>query len=177
MSPLRDGAVDGSDRGSWLDWVANNAQINLRQGGLVAQRDVVELPDAGDELGLASQQFTCANPRCDEQFQRRPGPGRRREFHDEDCRRDGERDLRRTAALLEHHERQAEQLRARAAAYLRTTLDEGDTPSRALTEEQRRVAADAVAEVRGMSRFLENHEGEFAPDLLKLYRAVAPLVS
>lgn len=142
----------------------------------MAQRDVVELPDAGDEVGLASQQFTCANPRCDEQFQRRPGPGRRREFHDEDCRRDAERDLRRTLALLEHHERQVEQLRARAAAYVRTNLEDDETPSPMLTEEQRRTAAEAVAEVRGMSRFLENHQGEFAVDLLKLYRAVAPLV-
>lgn len=142
----------------------------------MAQRDVVELPDAGDELGLASQQFTCANPRCDEQFQRRPGPGRRREFHDEDCRRDAERDLRRTLALLEHHERQAEQLRARAEAYVRTNLEDDETPSPTLTDEQRRTAAEAVAEVRGMSRFLENHQGEFAVDLLKLYRAVAPLV-
>ena len=142
----------------------------------MAQRDVVELPDAGDDLGLASQQSTCANPRCDVQFQRRPGPGRRREFHDDDCRRDAERDLRRTLALLGHHERQAEQLKARAAAYVRTTLDDDDASLPMVTEEQRRTAAEAVAEVRGMSRFLENHQGEFAADLLKLYRAVAPLV-
>lgn len=143
----------------------------------MAQRDVVELPDAGDGLGLASQQFTCANPRCDMQFQRRPGPGRRREFHHDDCRRDAERDLRRTLALLEHHERQAEQLKARAAAYVRTTLGDDDASLPMVTEKQRRTAAEAVAEVRGMSRFLENHQGEFAADLLKLYRAVAPLVS
>jgi hypothetical protein len=78
--------------------------------------------------------------------------------------------------LLEHHERQAEQLRARAAAYVRTNLEDDETSSPMLTEEQRRTAAEAVAEVRGMSRFLENHQGEFAVDLLKLYRAVAPLV-
>lgn len=142
----------------------------------MARRHVVGLPEADDEFGLGSQQFTCANPRCDEQFQRRPGPGRRKEFHDDDCRREAERDLRRTLALLEHHERQAEQLRARAAAYVRTNLEGGETSSPMLTEEQRRTAAEAVAEVRGMSRFLENHQGEFAADLLKLYRAVAPLV-
>jgi hypothetical protein len=140
-------------------------------------RDVVDLPDAHDDLGLASQQFTCANPRCDVQFQRRPGPGRRKDFHDDDCRRSAERDLRRTLALLDHHERQAEQLRARAAAYVRTNLDEADGPSQTAAAEQRRVAAEAVAEVRGMARFLENHQGEFAADLLKLYRAVAPLVT
>jgi hypothetical protein len=143
----------------------------------VAERDVVGLPATQDDLGLASQQFTCANPRCDTQFQRRPGPGRRKDFHDDECRRSAERDLRRTLALLEHHERQAEQLRARAAAYMRTNLDEADGPSPTVTAEQRRLAAEAVAEVRGMSRFLENHQGEFAQDLLKLYSAVDPLVS
>ena len=143
----------------------------------MAERDIVELPGPQEDLGLASQQFTCANPRCDVQFHRRPGPGRRKDFHDDDCRRSAERDLRRTLALLDHHERQAEQLRARAAAYVRTNLDEADGQSRTVTGEQRRVAAEAVAEVRGMSRFLENHQGEFAADLLKLYRAVAPLVS
>lgn len=143
----------------------------------MAERDVVELPDARDDLGLGNQQFTCANPRCDVQFQRRSGPGRRKDFHDDDCRRSAERDLRRTLALLDHHERQADQLRARAAAYVRTNLDEADHSPQKVSAEQRRAAAEAVAEVRGMSRFLENHQGEFAADLLKLYRAVEPLVS
>lgn len=143
----------------------------------MAERDVVELQGAQDDLGLTSQQVTCANPRCDAQFQRRPGPGRRKDFHDDDCRRSAERDLRRTLALLEHHERQAEQLRARAAAYVRTNLDEVDGSSQKVSAEQRRVAAEAVAEVRGMSRFLENHQGEFASDLLQLYRAVEPVVT
>lgn len=143
----------------------------------MAERGVVELPGPQDDLGLGIQQFTCANPRCDVQFQRRPGPGRRKDFHDDDCRRSAERDLRRTLALLEHHERQADQLRARAAAYVRTNVDEADGLSQRVSAEQRRVAAEAVAEVRGMSRFLENHQGEFAAALLKVYRAVEPVVT
>lgn len=143
----------------------------------MAERDVAELPGAQDDLGLGSQQHTCANPRCDVQFQRRSGPGRRKDFHDDDCRRSAERDLRRTLALLEHHERQAEQLRARAAAYVRTNVDDETATTERTTAEKRRVAAEAVAEIRGMSRFLENHQGEFAGDLLRLYRAVEPLVS
>lgn len=104
-------------------------------------------------------------------------PGRvGKDFHDDDCRRSAERDLRRTLALLDHHERQAEQLRARAAAYMRTNLDEADCQAQTVTAEQRRVADEAVAEARGMSRFLENHQGEFAADLLKLYRAVEPVL-
>lgn len=34
----------------------------------------------------------------------------------------------------------------------------------------------AVDEVRGMARFLENHQGEFAAELLRLYRAVEAVV-
>lgn len=143
------------------------------------RQGVVELAaDKRDDLGLGSQQFTCANPRCDVQFLRTPGPGRRKDFHDDECRRSAEKDLRRTVAQLAHHERQAEQLRARATAYLRTNLE--DDPAtrqpQALSDDQRFAAAAAVAEVRGMSRFLENHQGEFAQDLLKLYLAVEPLV-
>lgn len=142
----------------------------------VAKRGLVEMIESQDDVVLEGQQSTCANPRCDEQFFQRPGPGRPKDFHDEACRRESQRDLRRTIALLDHHERQVEQLRARAAAYTRTNLDEGDGSSQSVTAEQRRAAVDALAEVRGMSRFLENHQGEFAQDLLKLYRAVEPLV-
>lgn len=141
--------------------------------------EVVDLTER-DELGEGRQHGTCANPRCDEQFFRTPGPGRRKDFHSEDCRRSAERDLRRTLAQLRHHEIQAEQLRARAQSYTRThveTLDvEESETDLGPTADQRRAARDAVLEVRGMARFLENHQGDFAADLLKLYRAVEPVV-
>jgi hypothetical protein len=34
----------------------------------------------------------------------------------------------------------------------------------------------AIAEVRGMARFLRNHQDEFAQELLRLFEAVEPLV-
>lgn len=142
---------------------------------MVAERRVIEMPEA-DSVGLGAQQFTCANPRCDEQFLRSSTRGRPRDFHSEDCRRAAERDLRRLQAQLAHHERQAEQLRARAGAYLRTAGDQDPHGDVEATDLQRQVARETVAEVRGMARFLEGHQGEFADDLLRLLSAVEPVV-
>ncbi|NYI47910.1 hypothetical protein BJ993_005056 [Nocardioides aromaticivorans] len=143
----------------------------------MAERRVIDLAER-EGLGLGGQQATCANPRCDEQFIRTSTRGRPKDFHDEDCRRAAERDLRRIQAQLAHHERQAEQLRARAGAYLRTSGETGTDPAGGAgpTAEEMRVAREAIAEVRGMSRFLDGHQDEFARDLLKLWQAVEPLV-
>jgi hypothetical protein len=138
--------------------------------------EVVAIPTTGDELGIGDQQGVCANPRCDEQFVRTPGPGRRKDFHNEECRRSAERDLRRTFARLEHHERQAEQLRARAAAYLRTSVEPTDTIVTGPTVAEAQAAREAMLEVRGAMPFLKKHEGEFATDLVRLYEAVAPVI-
>src|SRR3954453_8993190 len=109
--------------------------------------EVVELADVQDELGLEGHQCTCANPRCDETFFLTPGPGRRRAFHDEDCRRRAERDLRRTLARLAQRGPKGGQLRARARAYVRRNFeglaDQVDGPS----DEQRQAAREALAEV------------------------------
>ena len=104
--------------------------------------------------------------------------GRPKDFHSEECRRAAERDLRRIQAQLAHHEQQAEQLRARMVGYVRTTVNDGEAGrSEGPSAEQVRVAREAIAEVRGMARFLEGHQDEFARDLLALYRAVEPLIS
>lgn len=141
----------------------------------MVRQSVVDLGGQPDELGLGAQQHLCANPRCDVQFSRVLGPGRRKDFHDDDCRRNSEQDLRRILSHLAHYERQAEQLRARASSYIRTNPGEVEAeagPSAA----QRQAARDAILEVRGMARFLPGHQGEFAADLLKLLEAVEPVV-
>jgi hypothetical protein len=43
------------------------------------------------------------------------------------------------------------------------------------TAEELRIAREAIAEVRGMARFLDGHQDEFARDLLNLFRSVEPL--
>lgn len=137
--------------------------------------DVVDFADRRDDIEVQVLQGTCANPQCDEQFLRSVGRGRRRDFHNEECRRNAEREYRRLSGLLEHYTRQADQIRARLAAYLRTHPDDL-APTSGPTPAELGDARLAVAEVRGMTRFLSNHQGEFAPELLKLFEAVEPLV-
>jgi hypothetical protein len=137
--------------------------------------DVVDFADRRDDAELQVLQATCANPRCDEEFLRQLGPGRRKDFHSEDCRRNAERDQRRLCGLLEHYDRQADQMRARISAYLRTNPDGVVAPVGPTAEELGR-AREAVAEVRGMARFLRSHQDEFAQELLRLFEAVEPVV-
>jgi hypothetical protein len=66
-------------------------------------------------------------------------------------------------------------MRGRIAAYLRTDRGEEMQSSGPSAAEAERARL-AVAEVRGMSRFLRNHEDEFAQELLRLFEAVEPLV-
>lgn len=136
--------------------------------------EVVELVERREDLEGDALQATCANPRCDEQFLRPSGPGRRRDFHSEDCRRAAERDYRRLSARLDHYVRQADQMRARIAAYLRTSTDELVASGPTAIEVE--YARDAIAEVRGMVRFLRQSDDEWAQQLVKLHDAVAPLV-
>lgn len=140
----------------------------------------------GDVVGLAERrgdaenlvlQATCANPRCDQEFDRDLGPGRRKDFHSEECRRRAEADRRKLTSRLEHYERQAETMRARLNAYVRTGGDD-DAQARGSgpTPEQVQRARDTVMKVKGMTRFLRGHQDEFAQDLLELFDAVEPLV-
>lgn len=124
--------------------------------------------DQGREL------IECGNPRCDEQFVRLVRPGQRQKFHSDDCRREAERDLRRTNARIEHHVAALEQLRAQAAAYTQVTAV--SVSSAGPTAAQLQAAREALLEVKGMARFLAGHEGEFASDLLRLYEALVPIV-
>lgn len=93
----------------------------LQQGRAISvSGEIVGLAGRGSDAELQVLEATCANPRCDEQFQRELGPGRRKDFHSDECRRRAEQDRRRLVSLLRHYERQAEQMRARIAAYVCT---------------------------------------------------------
>lgn len=139
--------------------------------------EVVGIAERRDDDEREDLQATCANPRCDEQFLRTVGPGRRKDFHNEDCRRAAERDYRKLASRLDHYERQAEQMRARLGAYLRTNNEDAAVGRTGPSPAEVERAREAIAEVRGMARFLPQHQSEFAQDLLNLFEAVEPLVS
>jgi hypothetical protein len=139
--------------------------------------DVVGLTERRSDAEILVLQATCANPRCDQEFDRDLGPGRRKDFHSEECRRRAEADHRKLTSRLEHYERQAETMRARLNAYVRTSTDgEPQKPRAGATPEQIQCARDAIMQVKGMTRFLRGHQDEFAQDLLKLFDAVEPLV-
>ena len=42
------------------------------------------------------------------------------------------------------------------------------------TAKELRIAREAIAEIRGMARFLDGHQDEFARDHLNLFRSVEP---
>lgn len=136
--------------------------------------DVVDFADRRDDGELQVLEATCANPKCDEQFRRTVGRGRPKDFHSEDCRRNAEREHRRLVSLLNHYERQADQVRARIGAYLRTAGEDAVDVGPSVSDLAR--AREAVAEVRGMARFLPQHQGEFASELLALFEAVEPVL-
>lgn len=141
---------------------------------------------SGEIVGLAQRrgdadnvvlQGTCANPRCDQEFDRELGPGRPRDFHSEECRRRAEADRRKLTSRLEHYERQAETMRSRLRGYIRTSGDDDPQASRSgPTPAQLEQARDAIMKVKGMTRFLRGHQDEFATDLLDLFEAVEPLI-
>ena len=137
------------------------------------QADVVELFDAS---GLRPQQTSCANPRCDEQFTRSTGRGRPRYFHSDDCQRAAEADLRRTMAKQAHLEAELEQTRAIIATYKRIGSTTTAQSSPATDDAAIAKARDAVAELRGMSRFLARDDHEYAADLLNVLEAVQPVI-
>lgn len=138
--------------------------------------DVVGIAERRDDDEREDLQATCANPRCDEQFLRTAGPGRRKDFHSDDCRRAAERDHRKLVSRLDHYERQAEQTRARLGAYLRTNIEQSVTERTGPSAAEIERAREAIAEVRGMARFLPQHQSGFAQDLLNLFEAVEPLL-
>lgn len=67
-------------------------------------------------------------------------------------------------------------MRARLGAYLRTNTEESVAERTGPSTAEIERAREAIAEVRGMARFLPQHQSEFAQDLLNLFEAVEPLL-
>ncbi|GAB36302.1 hypothetical protein [Gordonia otitidis] len=140
---------------------------------------IVHLDDHRGVVDGARFEITCANPRCDVRFTPVNGPGRKQTYHSTDCRKTALRDRRRLESQLAVLNQQAGLVRAQLAAYNVSDDTTADGAHADLTEpsnEEWAIARDAVAAVGGMSRFLVNNDGEFAADLLDLYRAVEPVV-
>lgn len=115
----------------------------------------------------------CARPKCRNEFRRQGGPGRRRAYCCELCRRTAERELRQAQSRLAHFEGLVRQMRADVEAFGRTAeAEEGSADS----TEARRKAEMAVARVAGILDFIASSDEPLARELKELFEAVAPVV-
>ena len=128
---------------------------------------------AGEDL-----QGTCARPTCHALFTRPTGPGRPALFCGDDCRRAAQRERRALRTRLAHYERQVQHLRSLVAAY-EHGADDDETVEHGqefMTPEEVRRAEDAVAEARGMARFMREVEDPVSIAFVELLDAVGPVV-
>jgi hypothetical protein len=119
-------------------------------------------PDSEDLI------YYCANPKCREEFRRAAGPGRRREYCNELCRRTAQKELRQLHTKLARFEDLADQARADIAAHGR---DDDNAPIDPL-----RTAEVALARAEGALPFAKQSPDPFAEELRLLFEAVAPVI-
>ena len=110
----------------------------------------------------------CARPNCRKEFRRAGGPGRRRAYCNDFCRRQAEKELRQLQARLARFEALADQARADIAAHGR---DDDAAPI-----DPMRAAEDALARVEGALVFAGQSPDPAAQELRRLYEAVAPVI-
>lgn len=124
-----------------------------------------------DDLSAADSEdlvHYCARPNCRKEFRRAAGPGRRRAYCTDLCRRLAEKELRQLQARLTRFEVLADQARADIAAHGRE--DETAPP------DPIRTAEDALARVEGALIFAAQSPDPAAQELRRLYEAVAPVI-
>lgn len=117
----------------------------------------------------------CWRPSCRKQFLRAPGPGRRKEYCSELCRRAAEKELRQARARLAHFEALVQKLRIDVAAYGRPDIDEVSDGELPVSLEAHQTAEDAVRRAAGALVFADSADPAVR-ELKMLYDAVAPVV-
>ena len=148
--------------------------MSPRMGAEAVDLEGRRTADASESL-----QGVCARPACQQLFARVVGPGRPAQFCDENCRREAQRERRAARTRLAHYERQVKQLRAYCAA-LDVSVDEIEdleTEATFLSAAIVRRAEDAVAESRGMARFLRDSDDSVAIAFVELLDAVTPIIA
>lgn len=115
----------------------------------------------------------CDRPTCRNEFRHRPGPGRRRAYCSEFCRRSAEKELRQVRSRLSHFEGVVQQLRIDVAAFGKAE-DEAGLADDVVTAE--RNAEAALNRAEGALAFLADSTEPAAAELRRLYSAVEPVV-
>lgn len=149
----------------------------------MAQRRTTKVVSLDDRRGVkdaGSLETLCANPRCDVLFVPGPGPGRRKQYHSDECKKAALRDMRRLQAQLEQYRRAVSLVESRLAAYgpdqSETDHVDDSDPADTVSADDWARAREQVARVGGMARFISAESGEFAQDLLDLHAAIEPVV-
>jgi hypothetical protein len=124
-------------------------------------------PDTGQELAAY-----CAFPKCRREFRCTLGPGRKKAFCSDICRRNAEKELRQLRSRLTHLETMVEQARIDVAAYGRTESADGESDPTLV----RRTAEDAVTRVAGILDFVAGSDEPMSRELRRLYDAVVPVL-
>jgi hypothetical protein len=117
----------------------------------------------------------CWRPSCRKQFLRAAGPGRRKEYCSDLCRRAAEKELRQTRARLVHFEALVQKLRIDVAAYGRPEVDDASDDELPASLEAHQTAEDAVRRAAGALVFADPADPAVR-ELKMLYEAVAPIV-
>lgn len=115
----------------------------------------------------------CSRPLCRKEFRRAPGPGRRKAYCSEICRRTAERELRQVRARLAHYASVVEKLRIDVAAFGRADDDQDPGPDASHIFD-RQAAEQALHRAAGALVFTDDNDAA-ARELRLLYEAVRPL--
>jgi hypothetical protein len=117
----------------------------------------------------------CWRPSCREQFLRTPGPGRRKAYCSDICRRAAEKELRQVRARLAHFEALVQKLRIDVAAFGKPDVDEVGDEEPPLSLDAHQTAEDAVRRAAGALVFADPDDPAVR-ELKMLYDAVAPII-
>ena len=115
----------------------------------------------------------CWRPRCRQPIHRTAGPGRRKAYCSDICRRTAEKELRQVRARLAHFEELVQKLRIDVAAYGKP--DVGETDEASLTLVAYQAAENAVRRVQGALVFA-SPDDPAVRELKVLCDAVAPVI-
>ena len=130
--------------------------------------------DAGDEaLELT---FRCGRPRCRNEFTRRVGVGRRRQYCSDICRGVAEKEFKQAKAAVAHYERLLEQAKSDLAAFGRDPEGDGAVvmPGDAARAAER--ARGSWQHARGVAEFAAEGDPRVLEVLRDLVASVAPIV-
>ncbi len=117
----------------------------------------------------------CWRPSCREPFLRPAGPGRRKAYCSDTCRRAARNELRQARSRLAHFEALVEKLRIDVAAFGKPDPGEAADDEQPLSLDARQAAEHAVRRAAGALVFA-NRDDPAVRELKMLYDAVAPLV-